>query len=236
MTCRNDRGRSADRAGRCARSARSGTGRRRFAGWSASWAQPHSCAYLLEAGPAATSVGQLTELGAVCAWSRRPLTVRAGDRVKLTGATQRSWRAATQRRLDAVWVRDAAHEALRDLVPRPRGGEEGPAARPPSLQKFCCGATAAAGEDQKRDCPASRLGEDAAARTARAGGHAARYIPRSACPRAHRRLERAIDQPSRQRRRPSAPSRVGGWRASRLPPSCRARAAQPLPQAEAADG
>src|SRR5438445_1858146 len=72
-----------------------------------------------EAGPCGYVLyWQLTELGAVCEVVAPTLVpVRAGDRVKTdrrdAEKLARSYRAGD---LTAVWVPDAAHEALRDLV------------------------------------------------------------------------------------------------------------------------
>src|SRR5437868_8389341 len=127
------------RAGRCARSARSGTGRRRFAGWSASWARPAQLRICYEAGPCGYVLyWQLTELGAVCEVVAPTLVpVRAGDRVKTdrrdAEKLARSYRSGD---LTAVWVPDAAHEALRDLVRAREAAKKDQLRARHRLQKF----------------------------------------------------------------------------------------------------
>jgi len=79
--------------------------------------------FCYEAGPTGYVLyWQLTALGGKCeVVAATPVPVRAGDRVKTDRRDAlklaRSYRA---RELTAVWVPDAAHEALRDLV-RARG-------------------------------------------------------------------------------------------------------------------
>jgi hypothetical protein len=79
-----------------------------------------------EAGPTGCVLyGQLTQLGVACEVIAPSLVpTKAGDRVKIDhrDATTGALRAGE---LTAVWVPDASHEALRDLVRAPRSGEKG---------------------------------------------------------------------------------------------------------------
>ena len=89
---------------------------------------------------------QLTALGVHCEVVAPTLVpTKAGDRVKTdrrdAEKLARSYRAGD---LTAVWVPDAAHEALARPGAGPGGGEEGPAAgAAPAWASFCC-ATAGA--------------------------------------------------------------------------------------------
>jgi transposase len=87
-----------------------------------------------EAGPTGYVLyWQLTQLGVACEVIAPSLVpVKAGDRVKTdrrdAAKLARSYRAGD---LTPVWVPDAAHEALRDLV-RARGCPAGSTPRPPA--------------------------------------------------------------------------------------------------------
>jgi hypothetical protein len=80
--------------------------------------------------------GQLTQLGVACEVIAPSLVpTKAGDRVKIDhrDATTGALRGA--RELTAVWLPDASHEALRDLVRAPRSGEKGSTQRGTWTQK-----------------------------------------------------------------------------------------------------
>jgi transposase len=92
--------------------------------------------FCYEAGPTGYALyWQLTKMGAKCEVVAPTLVpVKAGDRVKTDRRDAlklaRNYRAGE---LTAVWVPDAEHEALRDLV-RARSGQERSTARAASAQ------------------------------------------------------------------------------------------------------
>ena len=104
--------------------------------------------FCYEAGPTGYVVyWQLTALGAKCEVVAPTLVpVKSGERVKTDRRDAlklaRNYRAGE---LTAVWVPDAAHEALRDLV-RAREAAQRPVAGETSLEQVPVAAWAAAGE------------------------------------------------------------------------------------------
>jgi hypothetical protein len=80
-----------------------------------------------EAGPTGCVLyGQLTQLGVACEVIAPSLVpTKAGDRVKIDHRDATTGALLRAGELTAVWVPDASHEALRDLVRAPRSGEKG---------------------------------------------------------------------------------------------------------------
>lgn len=90
-----------------------------------------------EAGPTGCVLyGQLTQLGVACEVIAPSLVpTKAGDRVKIDHRDATTGALLGARELTAVWVPDASHEALRDLVRAPRSGEKGSTQRGTWTQK-----------------------------------------------------------------------------------------------------
>ena len=116
-----------------------------------------------EAGPTGYVIyWQLTALGVRCEVVAPTLVpVKAGDRVKTDRRDAlklaRSYRAGD---LTPVWVPDAAHEALRDVVRAREAAEERSAARAPSLGEVSAAARPAPPHrHQLLDPAASPVGE-----------------------------------------------------------------------------
>lgn len=80
-----------------------------------------------EAGPTGCVLyGQLTQLGVACEVIAPSLVpTKAGDRVKIDHRDATTGALLRAGELTAVWVPDASHEALGDLVRAPRSGEKG---------------------------------------------------------------------------------------------------------------
>jgi transposase len=124
---------------------------------------------------------QLAALGVPCAVVAPTLVpTKAGDRVKTdrrdAAKLARSFRAGD---LTAVWVPDAAHEALRDLV-RAREAAKKDQLRAPSARQISAAPRTAAGdEDDGVDPAAPGVDPPGAVRAPGPGGHAAGLSARS---------------------------------------------------------
>jgi transposase len=131
--------------------------------------KPEQLRACYEAGPTGYVLyWQLSELGVKCEVVAPTLIpVNAGDRVKTDRRdAEKLARCYRGGDLTAVWVPDAAHEALRDLV-RALGGEARSAARPRSARQVPAAPwTPSSLGDEGVDGEAPRVGQDS---TLRAG-------------------------------------------------------------------
>jgi len=181
-----------------------------------------------EAGPCGYVLyWQLTELGVHCDVVAPTLVpVKAGDRIKTDRRDAlklaRSYRSGD---LTPVWVPDAEHEALRDLV-RAREAAKKDQLRAIGCRSFCCGA------DCERRRRSRRGPRSISPGRRRCGSNKPRWPRRysTTSPRSSTRTSASSGwsgpstRPSRPRRRPSGPSSKGckhcaASRASRRPPS-----------------
>ena len=134
-----------------------------------------------EAGPTGYVLyWQLTQLGVECEVIAPTLVpTKAGDRVKTDRRdAEKLARCHRAGDLTAVWVPDAAHEALRDLVRAREAAKKDQLKRATGWASFCCGMAGAAGGHQGLDEEISGMDQEPRAfRAARAGSHAGR-LPR----------------------------------------------------------
>jgi transposase len=158
---------------------------------------PASLQVCYEAGPTGYVIyWQLTALGVPCEVVAPTLVpTKAGDRVKTdrrdAAKLARSFRAGD---LTAVWVPDAAHEALRDLVRAREAAKKDQLRAPSARQISAAPRTAAVDEDDGVDPAAPGVDPPGAVRAPGPGGHAAGLSARSRSRGRAHRTARARDR------------------------------------------